>query len=83
VADGKQVYVNKTGNPGMATGGSGDVLSGMIGALIGQKLSPFDAACLASQLHGKAGDLAARKVGQVSLMATDLLNALPEAFRRA
>jgi hydroxyethylthiazole kinase-like uncharacterized protein yjeF len=83
VADGKQVYVNKTGNPGMATGGSGDVLSGVIGALIGQKLSPFDAACLGVQIHGKAGDLAARKVGQVSLMATDILNALPEAFRGA
>jgi NAD(P)H-hydrate epimerase len=83
VADGKQVYVNKTGNPGMSTGGSGDVLSGVIGALIGQKLSPFDAACLGAQLHGKAGDIAARKIGQASLMATDILNALPEAFRRA
>lgn len=83
VTDGKQVYVNKTGNPGMATGGSGDVLSGVIGALIGQKLTPFDAACLSVQLHGKAGDLAARKVGQVSLMATDLLAALPDAFRRS
>jgi NAD(P)H-hydrate epimerase len=83
VADGKRVYVNKTGNPGMATGGSGDVLSGVIGALIGQKLSPFDAACLGARLHGKAGDVAARKLGQTSLMATDLLNALPEAFRKA
>jgi NAD(P)H-hydrate epimerase len=83
VADGKQVYVNKTGNPGMATGGSGDVLSGVIGALIGQKLSPYDAACLGVRLHGKAGDLAARKTGQVSLMATDILQALPEAFRGA
>jgi len=83
VADGKQVYVNKTGNPGMATAGAGDVLSGIIGALIGQKLSPFDAACLGAQIHGKAGDIAARKFGQVSLMATDLLDALPEAFRKA
>src|SRR6185436_3786195 len=83
VADGKQVYVNKTGNPGMATGGSGDVLSGMIGALIGQKLAPFDAACLGAHLHGKAGDIAARKLGQASLMATDILGALPEAFRKA
>ena len=83
VADGKQVYVNKTGNPGMATGGSGDVLAGMIGALIGQQMSPFDAACLGTQLHGKAGDIAAKKVGQVSLMATDMLDALPEAFRKS
>jgi len=82
VTDGKQSYVNKTGNPGMATGGMGDVLSGVIGALIGQKLSPYDAACLGVKVHGKAGDLAARKVGQVSLMATDLLQALPDAFRR-
>jgi len=83
VADGKQVYINKTGNPGMATGGSGDVLAGMIGALIGQQMSPFDAACLATQLHGKAGDIAAKKIGQVSLMATDMLDALPEAFRKS
>lgn len=83
VADGKQTYVNKTGNPGMSTGGSGDVLAGMIGALMGQKLSPFDAACLGVQLHGKAGDAAARKLGQVSMMATDLLDALPEVFRKA
>lgn len=83
VTDGKQSYVNKTGNPGMATGGSGDVLAGMIGGLMGQNLAPYDAACLAVQLHGKAGDIAARKVGQVSLMATDLLDALPEAFRKS
>jgi hydroxyethylthiazole kinase-like uncharacterized protein yjeF len=83
VADGKRVYVNRTGNPGMATGGAGDVLAGVIGALIGQKLAPFDAACLGVQIHGKAGDLAARKVGQVSLMATDLLASLPEAFRKS
>jgi NAD(P)H-hydrate epimerase len=83
VTDGKQSYVNKTGNAGMATGGTGDVLAGVIGALIGQKLAPFDAACLGVQLHGKAGDIAARKLGQVSMMATDLLAALPEAFRKA
>ena len=67
----------------MATGGSGDVLTGIIGALIGQKLSPFDAACLGAHLHGKAGDLAAQKLGQISMMATDLLDALPETFRKA
>ena len=83
VTDGKRSYVNRTGNPGMATGGTGDVLAGVIGALIGQKLSPYDAACLGVHLHGKAGDIAARKVGQVSLMATDLLGSLPEAFRKA
>jgi NAD(P)H-hydrate epimerase len=81
VTDGRQSYVNRTGNPGMATGGSGDVLSGVIGALMGQKLSPFDAAVLGVHTHGKAGDLAARRLGQVSLMATDVLAALPDAFR--
>ena len=82
VADGKQMYVNTTGNPGMATGGSGDVLAGVIGALIGQKLSPYDAACLGVRVHGAAGDRATRAVGQVSLMATDLLDHLPAAFRK-
>jgi NAD(P)H-hydrate epimerase len=81
VTDGSRICVNRTGNPGMATGGSGDVLAGMIGALIGQKIAPYDAACLAVRLHGKAGDLAAREVGEVSLMATDILAALPRAFR--
>ena len=82
IADGKALAVNRTGNPGMATGGSGDVLAGVIGALIGQKLAPYDAAVLGVHVHGKAGDLAAKAVGQVSLMATDLLAHLPEAFRR-
>jgi len=81
VTDGKQLTVNRTGNPGMATGGSGDVLAGVIAALIGQKMSPYEAACLGVHVHGKAGDLAAKAVGQVSLMATDLLSMLPRAFR--
>ena len=80
VTDGTRRFVNRTGNPGMATGGSGDVLAGVIGALIGQKLPPYDAACLGVEVHGRAGDLAAREVGEVSLMATDLLSALPRAF---
>jgi NAD(P)H-hydrate epimerase len=83
VTDAKRIYVNKTGNPGMATGGTGDVLSGVIAALLGQKLDPFDAACLGVHVHGRAGDLAARALGQVSLMATDLLTHLPAAFRSA
>jgi NAD(P)H-hydrate epimerase len=82
VSDGKQTYVNTTGNPGMATGGTGDVLTGVIAALIGQGLSPFDAARLGAYLHGLAGDIAAKSVGMVSLMATDLLAALPDAIRR-
>ncbi|MCI0583480.1 MAG: NAD(P)H-hydrate dehydratase [Chloroflexi bacterium] len=82
VADGSRSFVNKTGNPGMATGGSGDVLTGMIAALIGQGMSPYEAACLAVHLHGLAGDLAAKRCGQMSMMATDILDALPEAFKK-
>ena len=80
VTDGRRVYVNKTGNPGMATGGTGDVLSGMIAALIGQHMDAFDAACLGAFLHGRAGDLTARRLGQHSMMAGDLLQELPNAF---
>jgi NAD(P)H-hydrate epimerase len=80
VTDGRRAYVNATGNPGMATGGTGDVLTGLLAALIGQGLSPFDAACLAAHCHGRAGDLAAGKVGQVSLIASDLLDHLPAAM---
>lgn len=79
--DGK-VRVNSTGNPGMATAGMGDVLSGVIAALAGQGLGLFEAAAAGAYLHGLAGDLAAKKVGQVSLTACDVLRALPAAFRR-
>lgn len=82
VTDGVRLYVNRTANPGMATGGSGDVLGGLIAALVGQGLEPFEAAVMGVYLHGLAGDLAARRLGQVSLMATDLLDALPQAFQR-
>ena len=81
VTDGRRVYVNDTGNPGMASGGTGDVLTGLTAALIAQGLEPFDAACLAVWVHGRAGDLAAAKYGQVSLIATDLLEFLPEALK--
>ncbi|MFW5839492.1 MAG: NAD(P)H-hydrate dehydratase [Planctomycetota bacterium] len=81
VTDARRCYVNATGNPGMATGGAGDILTGMIAALIGQGLDGFDAACLGAFLHGRAGDLAADSIGQVSLIATDLLDFLPPAFR--
>ncbi len=80
VTDGRRMFVNRTGNPGMATGGTGDVLTGVIAALIGQKMSPFDAAVLGVHVHGLAGDLAARTIGQVSLIATDLIEHLPAAF---
>ena len=74
--------VNSTGNPGMATAGMGDILTGVIAALIGQGLSAFDAAVIGAYLHGLAGDLAAKKVGRVSLTAGDVLASLPAAFKR-
>ena len=81
VTDGERLYRNATGNPGMATGGSGDVLSGVIAALIGQGLSAFDAAALGAWVHGRAGDLGAAVLGQTALTAPDLLDSLPAAFR--
>jgi ADP-dependent NAD(P)H-hydrate dehydratase len=81
ITDGQQTAENTTGNPGMATGGTGDVLTGIITALICQGLSPFDAAVLATHVHGLAGDLAAKELGQVSLIASDLLKYLPAAFQ--
>lgn len=78
----KSIYVNRTGNPGMATGGTGDVLTGVIAALIGQHFDRFDAARFAVYLHGLAGDLAVRKYGEVSLAASDLLEFLPQAIKK-
>ena len=80
VTDGEQVYVNTSGNPGMATAGSGDVLTGVIAALVGQGLSLFDAAVLGAYVHGLAGNIAAAVHGQVSLIATDILDNLSAAF---
>lgn len=80
VTDGERVFINFTGNPGMATGGTGDVLTGLIAALLGQGLAPFDAAVLGAHLHGVAGDLAAKALGEVSMTALDLLQCLPQAF---
>lgn len=81
VTDGETVYINSTGNPGMATGGSGDVLTGLVAALAGQIESPLDAACLGVHVHGQAGDLAAEKMGQVAMTATDLLDFIPGAIQ--
>jgi len=80
VADGKRYYLNRTGNPGMATAGSGDILTGLIAALIGQGLSLFEAAQLGAYIHGLAGDLAAGSLGEVSLVAEDIISYLPKAF---
>jgi ADP-dependent NAD(P)H-hydrate dehydratase len=81
VTDGRRVYRNTTGNPGMATGGTGDVLTGLIAALIGQKLDAFAAAQLGVHIHGLAGDMARDDLGEISLIASDLLDYLPRALR--
>jgi ADP-dependent NAD(P)H-hydrate dehydratase len=81
VTNGTRFSVNQTGNPGMATGGSGDVLTGIITALLCQGLEPFDAARLGVYVHGLAGDLASDELGQVSMIASDLIHYLPKAFR--
>jgi NAD(P)H-hydrate repair Nnr-like enzyme with NAD(P)H-hydrate dehydratase domain len=82
IADGTRHAINSTGNPGMATGGTGDVLTGVIAALLGQGLQPFEAAHLGVYVHGLAGDLAAESLGQNSLIASDLIRFLPDAFQK-
>ena len=78
-----EVYVNRTGNPGMATGGSGDVLTGIIAAFLGQGIEPFKAACFGVYIHGLAGDLAAYERGEISLIASDIIHFLPHAFQKS
>jgi hydroxyethylthiazole kinase-like uncharacterized protein yjeF len=81
VGDGEKCFVNRTGNPGMATGGSGDVLAGLLGALLASGMEPFSAACLAVHVHGKAGDLVARRGSERGLIASDLPMAIAEVLR--
>jgi len=80
VADYGKVYVNRTGNPGMATAGAGDVLTGIIVSLIGQGYDVFDASQLGVYIHGLAGDIAAKKKGELSMIASDIIEYLPDAF---
>lgn len=72
--------INRTGNVGMATAGSGDVLTGIVTAFLGQGMSPFDAAKFGAYIHGKAGDLAARKKSKTSMIASDIIDRLPYVF---
>lgn len=83
VTDGRRLYRNATGNPGMATGGTGDVLTGLIAALMAQEMNPFNASILGVYVHGIAGDLARDALGEVSLVSSDLIDYLPQAFKKA
>ena len=77
ITDGTDGYLNPTGNPGMAVGGSGDVLAGVITAMLGAGLPPLEAAACGAWLHGAAGDRCAAELGQYGMLPTDMLSALP------
>lgn len=81
LGDKHTLYLNRSGNSGMATGGSGDVLTGIIAALIAQKMKPFDAAALGVYIHGLAGDAAAESLGEYSLMASDIIDHISEIMK--
>ncbi len=77
ITDGKVCYINQTGNPGMAVGGSGDVLAGIIVSLLGQGIPPLQAAACGAWLHGAAGDICAEEIGQYGMLPQDMVNVLP------
>lgn len=83
ITDGNDVFINTTGNPGMATGGAGDVLTGMIAAFVAQMRAPLcrNAALAAVYLHGLAGDIAARSLTEIALTAGDIIDTLPKALQ--
>jgi len=81
ISDGKQLAVNKTGNPYMTVGGTGDTLTGICGALLARKIDPFDAACAACYINGLAGDLATKKFGE-GIMTSDLINEISNVIKR-
>lgn len=81
ITDGEHTYINPTGNPGMATGGSGDVLAGIITALIGQGLPALEAAACGAWIHGAAGDICAKEIGQYGMLPSDMLNVLPRLLK--
>src|SRR5207249_378948 len=80
VTDGDRTYVNDTGNSALSKAGTGDVLSGILGSLIGQGMDRFDAACAAVRLHGLAGEVAGARYGLRSVLAHEVIDAIPEAI---
>ncbi len=81
ITDGKRTYINPTGNPGMAVGGSGDVLAGIIASLVGQGLPALEAAACGAWLHGEAGDICSREIGQYGMLPSDILQVLPRLLK--
>ena len=81
ITDGTACYINHTGHPGMAVGGSGDVLAGMITALLGQGVSPLWAAACGAWLHGAAGDICEKEIGQYGMLPSDMLKVLPRLLK--
>ena len=81
ITDGDQTYLNPTGNAGMAVGGSGDVLAGMIVSLLGQGIAPLTAAACGAWLHGAAGDICAEEIGQYGMLPTDMVETLPRLMK--
>lgn len=81
ITDGVETYINHTGNPGMAVGGSGDVLAGILVSLLGQGIAPLEAAACGAWLHGAAGDLCAARMGQYGMLPGDMVSALPRLLK--
>ena len=81
ITDGSTTYINMTGNPGMAVGGSGDVLAGIIAAFVGQGIAPLQATACGAWIHGAAGDICAAELGQYGLLPTDMVHVLPRLLK--
>jgi len=81
VTDSRKVYINHTGDSSLSKAGAGDVLSGILASLIGQKMDLFDAACLAAHLHGKAGEMAGKRLGRRSVLARDVIDAISAVIK--
>ena len=81
ITDGETAYINPTGNPGMAVGGCGDLLAGIIGSLVSQGLQPLEAAACGAWIHGAAGDLCAKRLGQYGMLPSDMIDVLPRLLK--